>query len=562
MGMKGKGSYTASVTDYKVVKNPNIDHSVLAKINGDVAEINSLLAKKKASKTDKSKPLSKNQKKIDKLLDKEEMTNTDMRRLNRLMKKETVKRVAPKPLEIKPRKKLAKVKIKNDSSYWARLRPVKLTKEEKLGFVDKDSLELIIHTPEYKDSIISAQKKFKPSHLLWGKTYVYKKDSARFSSTFETPAALGLMNLSFNTVDGVNMDFPFKYTLRDTMGKQFEVYNKFNYAYEREALSFETYIYFLFNGRKKSYVQIGGGIHSSDYKNGDAASSMENMYYSLYAEKNFIKFYEKRDAYIQYSTEISNGLSVIAQLSYENRLPLENNSKLKFINVKDREYTDNIIENTSLKPWQYGQSESHTATIKLRYTPRQFHRYRKNVKQYVRSDYPTFSLMYTKAFSSFGADADYDYIKANIKQSLSVLDNNLEYSMTVGKYLTADKLYAQDAKLFKSSIESISLTNNFTKFRSLAYYEPISTDYYMEAHAKYSMSRFLLKRLPFFNDKLLMQESLYVSYLNTESLKHYFEIGYGINNIFLLLDAEIVAGFREGEVDYVGLKFNIKLNQN
>ncbi|MGB5989442.1 MAG: DUF5686 family protein [Marinifilaceae bacterium] len=559
-GATGKGSYTASISDYKIEKNPNIDHSILAKMNGDVAEVDELIAsEKKNRKVNSERTVSKTQKKIDKLLDKADMSNSDMRRLNRLIRKETVRKEGPKPLEVKPLPKISKVKIKNDSVFWAELRPVKLTKEEDESFVDKDSIVKIIDTPEYRDSIRNKQRKFELSHILSGKTYSYKKDSTRFSSSLNTSGLLTITNISFNTVDGFNMDFPFKYTLRDTMGKIFTAFTKFNYAYERKVLSFNSSLSYLFDGRTLSSINIGAAKYSTDFKGTNASSSMENLYYSIYAEKNFMKFYESRDAYVSFNREISNGLKFSAKFKYQNRLPLENNSSFKIFDIKGRSYTDNIIDNKDVQDWQYKQSEQHSFALQLDYTPRQFYTYRGNIKHYLGSDYPSFSLAYKKAFTKFGGDADFDYLRLGIKQSLYVQSNYLQYDFKAGKYLTSKKLYAQDLKYFRSNKEHLSLSDNFTRFRSLSYYEPISADYFIEAHVKYSMNRFLLKRLPFFNDKLLLKESLFVSYLNTERLKHYFEIGYGINNIFALLDAEFVAGFKKGKMDYLGFKFNIKL---
>jgi len=561
MGFKGKGAYSASITNYKVTKNPNVDHSLLAKINGDVGEINKILSKKSKAKVIVGKSVSKTQKKIDKLMTKDDLTNRDMRRLNRLVKKETERREGPKPLEIKEMVKISKVKIKNDSSFWAQTRPIKLTEEEKVSFVGKDSLEQIIHTPEYKDSIRNDQRNFKFKYLLWGKRYVYKKDSARFSSTFSTPGLFIPTNLSFNTVDGVNMDFPFRYIRRDTMGRYFSASTKFNLAYERRAISFNSYVTYMFNGLKNSLVQLSGGISSVDYKGNAAESSMENMYYSLFAQKNFMKFYQRENIAFSYSTEIINGLRFTAYAEYTKRKPLENHSNLYFVDVKDRDYTDNIPNISSVDDWQLKESVKNTIGLRLEYTPRQFYRIRQNRKYNSYSRYPTFSFGYKKAFSEFNGDVDYDYAELGIKHSIGVASSNtIDYKFNSGKFFNTSKLYAQDLKFFRSRKENIGLSGDMSIFRSLGYYEPSCSDYFLEGHVKYSMDKFILKRLPWFNDKLMMRESLFISYLHTERFKHYFEAGYGINNIFLLLDAEIVAGFREGEMDYLGLKFNIKFN--
>lgn len=560
MGFKGRGAYTASISDYKVTKNPNVDHSLLAKINGDVSEINKLLAKKSKSKVIAGKPLSRTQKKINELTAKDDLSNRDMRRLNRLVKKETQRREGPKPLEIKEAVKMSKLKIKNDSAFWAKSRPIKLTADETVSFVDKDSLEQIIHTPEYKDSVRNEQRDFKLKHIIWGKYYTYKKDSSRFSSSFDTPGLIVPTNLSFNTVDGVNLDLPFRYTLRDTMGRDFYASTKFNLAYERRAVSFKSYVTYMFNGLKRSVVQLSGGVYSEDYKGDAKESTMENMYYSLFAQKNFMKLYQREDFSLLYSTEIYNGLKLTAYVEYAKRKPLKNNSNLYFVGAKDRSYTNNIPVNSSIEDWQLEKSVKNTLGFNIEYTPRQFYRIRNNRKQNLYSKYPTFSFKYKKTLSVLDGDADYQYMELGIKQSLEVpFSNTLDYKIRVGKYLSAKKLFAQDVMYFRSSKEHISLSNDFTKFKSLGYYEPTSSDYFVDAHVKYSMDKFLLKRLPWFNDKMMMKESLYINYLHTENLKHYFEAAYGINNIFLLLDAEIVTGFREGEMDYLGLKFNIKL---
>ena len=561
MGFKGNATYTASISEYNVTSNPNIDHTLLARINGDVKTINkSLAANVAVKKPMNNKPASKTQKKINKLMEKDELTNSDMRRLNRLIKKETKRSEPIKPLEIKDNIKMAKVCIKNDSTFWASSRPIKLTKDEMVSFVSKDSIQKVIHTPEYKDSIRDSQRKFKFGDIISGRTYEYKKDSSRYSSKFTTPGLLEFANLSFNTVEGFNMDFPFRYSLRDTMGKSFSFSTKFNYAEAREALTFKSHLFYEFDGIKRSSVFMGGGIFTDDYKGDDKESRMENMMYTLWAQKNFMKFYEKREAYVGYSTEIVNGLSVTANLYYARRLPLSNNSSYKFIDVKDRDYTLNVPVNDNIADWQYGESENHSFGVRLEYTPRQYYRIRNNRKQYLHRESPTFTLSYDKAVTVFGGDADYDYLKFGVNQSVGLgFSNTLDYDVRAGKFLSSDRLYAQDMKFFRSFDESISLSSDITKFRSLGYYQAVSSDYFVEGHVKYSMSKFLLKRLPLIGNAMMLQESLFVNYLHTESLNHYFEVGYGLNNIFLLLDTEIVAGFKEGEMDYLGLKFNIKL---
>jgi hypothetical protein len=56
-----------------------------------------------------------------------------------------------------------------------------------------------------------------------------------------------------------------------------------------------------------------------------------------------------------------------------------------------------------------------------------------------------------------------------------------------------------------------------------------------------------------------MSEKLFVNYLSTPEIKNYVETGYGISNLFLLLNIEAVAGFENGKFRSAGVKVSLNL---
>ncbi|MGD0342880.1 MAG: DUF5686 family protein, partial [Bacteroidales bacterium] len=96
-------------------------------------------------KTPSDALVSKNQKKIEEILDKEKLTNGDMIKLAKLMEKES-KETLPDSvrdnLEIKDNTKtiVEKDADKKDSSYWAEIRPIPLTDLEKRSIIKRDSV--------------------------------------------------------------------------------------------------------------------------------------------------------------------------------------------------------------------------------------------------------------------------------------------------------------------------------------------------------------------------------------------------------------------------------------
>ncbi len=80
----------------------------------------------------------------------------------------------------------------------------------------------------------------------------------------------------------------------------------------------------------------------------------------------------------------------------------------------------------------------------------------------------------------------------------------------------------------------------------------------MEGHANWQSRRLIVKRLPLIRNTLV-SEKLFVNYLSTPELNNYVETGYGISNIFLLLNVEAVAGFEDGKFRSAGIKVSMTL---
>ncbi len=93
-------------------------------------------------------------------------------------------------------------------------------------------------------------------------------------------------------------------------------------------------------------------------------------------------------------------------------------------------------------------------------------------------------------------------------------------------------------------------------FRLLDYYDYSTNKSYFEGHARLENDRMILKRLPVLN-KTLMREVIYFNYLATTGNKPYYEIGYGLNQIFLMFNVEIFAGFSGSKHEYTGIKIGI-----
>jgi len=132
----------------------------------------------------------------------------------------------------------------------------------------------------------------------------------------------------------------------------------------------------------------------------------------------------------------------------------------------------------------------------------------------------------------------------------------VRYSLAAGSFLNDNDLYFADYKHFGTNTSFIIGTSEGCSFRLMDYYEYSTHKSYFEGHVRLESDRILLKRLPVLN-KTLMREAVYFNYLSTTGNYPYFEVGYGLNQIFLMFNVEVFGGFKGAQHEYTGIKIGI-----
>jgi hypothetical protein len=247
-------------------------------------------------------------------------------------------------------------------------------------------------------------------------------------------------------------------------------------------------------------------------------------------------------------------------VEYNYNRALTNHSTFTFFDHKNKEYTPNIPVNSTTEPWQTTDHGSFVFRFNLDYTPHNRYRIRDNKKMYAGSKYPTFSLGYRSALSWFaGDDARFDMLRVGIRQKIDYgFDNHFSYQVGAGKFLNSKRLYFEDFQHFNTQPTELTFTPMENSFRLLPFYQYSTGKQYAEAHLNFQTYKLILKQLPLIK-KTAMSENLYLNYLTTPEIKNYVEVGYGFSNLFLFLNAEVMAGFENGAYKSWGLKVSVNL---
>lgn len=560
---KMKYRYVASISDYKTTLNPSLDHTFLEKIKNQQLEEQQFVQRineEKNSTSGQIKAKSSQQKTITKLMQKPELTNRESSKLNKLMEKEITRNSPPEPLEIKSSMQVSQKKVNNDSAFWANQRPIPLTLSENRSFVKKDSFLRKSATPRYKDSVRDSRQKFKMKHLLFGKNYNYSIDSIRHYESFTIPTILNPTAFSFNTVDGLRLELPFSYYKADSTGRSLRLNPNFAYAFLRHKVDATINYSQRFSGLANSWLSVSLGSTTDDYNKSSGISTLTNEFYTLFWEENYKRYFRRDFLQFTFSRDLANGLNSSTTLDYSDNSSLSNHSSFTFIDNKNKEFSPNIPENSTLVVGQLDDHKSLIFRLQLEYTPHNRYRIVDHKKMYAGSKYPTFSLGYNSAFSSFsGSDSRFDMLRLGIRQKIDYgFDNHFSYQINAGKFLNHNKLYFEDFQHFNTQSTRYLFSSTENSFRLLPFYQYSTGSQYAEAHANFQTNRLILKQLPIIKNSTI-SEKLFVNYLTTPELKNYVEAGYGFTNLFLFFSAEVIAGFEDGNFRSAGVKVILNL---
>lgn len=526
-----------------------------------------------ADRYDQDSAMTKTKKEITKILQKDELTNRDMVKLARLMDKESKNNQSDsvrKSLEIKDNttKIVEKDAGKKDSTYWSEIRPIPLSDIEVRSLVVSDSLKAEIVEIRTDTTVSGKTKKtgwsgsiFK--HILTGHTW---SDTTGFS--FTNKGLIDLKNLNFNTVDGLVYGVNFRINKRFENHKNLSIYPDLRYAFGRERMMWRVNASYATGGMKPWQLYIRTGIISKDFNTGGGINPLINSLTSLLLEKNYLKLYESRFLTIGYETEIINGLRLGLSAGIDNRKVHGNNTTFSLIKT-DREYTDNIPDNEYLVPgsdaMNYLDDQKYLEFVtNVTFTPYQKYRIYSGNKVPQGSDWPTFSFTWkhgaTKIPSVSDESMHFDMFRFEASQRLETgAFSEFKWKLRTGGFAGKSNVTFFDFFHYNTQPIYLMLDDYDDAFMLPAYYSLSSPEFFGEIHLRYTTPYLLLKLLPGIS-KTLMRENLSLSYLGSRFHNNYFEIGYGLSEIFLIGKAGIYVGFEDFKYKSFGVRFTLRLN--
>lgn len=462
---------------------------------------------------------------------------------------------------------------KKDSAYWDINRPVLLTNEEDDTYNEGDSLEALMTSPEYLDSLDKAINKFGLIDLLLtGYTYQKSLDSVNF---YVNPL---LTAIQFNTVEGWNLTFSPMLTKRYKGYSRWTLYGDARYGFSSNTLYGSGGLHWRLNARNYATLDVKGGKYVFQYNEAGPISPGINTAYSLYFMNNYMKLFQKTFANIQFGQELINGLYGKVNVEWASRDVLGNTTDFNW-SKRDKEYTTN---------WSYpypGQpTEAFTFEISLRYRIKQLYETYPNRKRIVGTKYPTLYAGYKKAFVIDDNYAEYDLVTLGMGEDLTFgLLGTSKFDITVGKFINRGAMAIYDYVHFNGNRTHIIQTPTahgfgddtrirLSFFHTLDYYTHSTNDMFLEAHYEHHFNGWIFNKLPLLR-KLRWQVVAGTNFLLSKGMVlpgddsviqdewlDYTELYVGIEHIFKFFRVDVATPYQSGEKIRPEVRFGLDLN--
>ncbi len=439
-----------------------------------------------------------------------------------------------------------------DSTYWSTVRPVPLTDIEANDYQRKDSTRIVHESKSYKDSVDRKSNKFSAGVIISGYSWQnsYKNKSFSIGSPLQT--------ISFNTVEGWNAELNINYT--KGFGKddrrEYSISPSLRYGFSNTHLNGHIGFRYRYNPKKLAVLEADAGTDVSQINNQKPISELVNSLYSLLAEKNYMKLFEKKYFIVRHKSELFNGFVFNAELSYMRRNSLSNTSDYKIHNDPSRDYTSNDPYNPSTDDFRFLTHNAIAAEGGVAIRPGQKYINRPDGKYIIGSIFPVFRVVYKKGLNFAGSDVDYDLIRGSIDDEMNLgLLGTFKYIAVYGDFLNSKKLFIPDLRHFNGNKTFLS-DFRLNDFKNLDYYSYSTNGSFVELHAEENFGGFFLNKIPLIR-KLKLQEVAGVHFLHTNTLDRYFEFSAGVEKLGFFR-AEVYTSLMNGKKGTVGFLFGFK----
>ena len=412
-GFEFEGQYLATMKDYKVTLNPELEME-LTVIDEKIHKEEAKAIEQKFSK--------KGQEINERLNAGKEVTGKELKQLVKEYEKQEMKQQEKPEVISESKYSVDSLAYKKDSIFWVEIRPTPLSKEEERGYHLNDSITEVQRKRDEGDTLRNNRKKSKPGFQPWdillGDTYKLGK-----MSNFRIHTPYG----GFNTVEGFNLIYRMSYykrwVKRDSTNKEarpqtsrLEISPIIRYSFGRDLLTGKLRTDLRF---KNNRITLEGGRYVEQYNSNEPIHPIVNSFISLLFGDNWMKIYERNFVQLNYMHRFNDKYVLRSEWLWARRSELFNQTDYTLFRTNRGDYTANAPVNLETPDTGFDPNRAFVGSASLEARPWQKYRIRNGTRMRVQGSTPTLTLNYRKAIPGVGqSEAKFDHLEMGFKHTL------------------------------------------------------------------------------------------------------------------------------------------------
>lgn len=360
-----------------------------------------------------------------------------------------------------------------DTSYWQDLRPEALSQDEEQMVRYRDSIQAVITSKPYLDSVDAAFNKVKFGELIYHG--VEFRNHERKEHVYISPIT-GL--IEFELVGGWRMGLPYSSYFKRWKDDRY-IYLSGGASIGLRNADIQGYgnARYRYDPLHLGFLDLRGGRSFASINPNDA-------YLNQLKTSNFIL---NDRIGIGHTRELFNGFYASFIMDLRDRKSLQGFDTKTFIN--------RAIDDDSA-PVDFEDYQAFITELKLSYTPKQRYMREPTRKIVLGSNFPTFGIVHRKGWSRIlGSDINFDYVEALVSQDIVLgIYGQSKYTARIGKFVNTKDLRYVDLLRFRQS-DPYLFSDPKTSFQLLDT-SLVATDLYIEAHHIHHFNGALINNIP------------------------------------------------------------------
>lgn len=386
-------------------------------------------------------------------------------------------------------------------AFWDSIRPVPLTKEERVDYKEKDSLQEIWSSKPYMDSVDRKRNEFGVMNILTG--YTWQNSWRKEMLTFVSPLQSLFL---YNTVQGYTMGLDVFYRKElKKKGRYYRLNISGDLGFSELKPRATAYWVYKFNNKNDRLLKLEGGRKLTQFNGAKPIGSLTNTISSLFRKRNYMKLYNKDFMAASFQQRIANGLFLVARTSYAQRSAVENTSaRSVFFKTNRYFFSNNPLDvgqapAASFNEISFRKQEHFQFSVALRIRLKQTYISYPEERFYTPSRWPDIWLKYKKGLPLLGGDTDYDILGFQVKKNkLSVgILGLFSYNFEANYVLRKQAMAFIDYLHFNGNQSFGARTGGYlNSFQRMDYYAFSTDSYNLQLHLEHSFNGLLWSKLP------------------------------------------------------------------